>query len=331
MKNQYPEFNIKAFSKFSNKRLAEVRRFVSHCKKIDGFDTLFYWESIKNRKNLGINEILCYVADELVGYLALYHFEEHEIEITVITHPDYRTPSLHGLLWEQAKRAVAQYAVDIKRFVFTCNQQLLPLKEYLYRLGAECSEYTYKLALSAKKYPQVVMPEKTSPLQLRKATYLDVPALVNLEMDCFQVAEEIYKNHLFKTLEDPTKEIMVASLGEKIIGKIHVQIEKNNAFLYDFCVEQDEQKKGYGSFLLLHTVRELFERQVKKVSVDVIDEQDLKWYIKFNFECISIYEHWKLTPCIDPLKEREKQLEALLLNFHCHQVQDQLSLTFYKH
>jgi len=331
MKSQLSNFHIKAFSKFSKKRLAEVRRFVARCKKLDGSEALFYWESIKNRKNLGINEILCYVADELVGYLALYHFEEHEIEITVITHPDYRTPALYALLWEQAKRAVAQYSVDITRFVFTCNQQLLSLKDYLNRLGAECSEYTYKLALTAKSCSKIEALIEEFPIELRKATQSDIPALTRLEMNCFQVAKEIYKNHLLKTLEDPTKEIIVAIKNEKIIGKIHMQIEKSNVLVYDFCVEPEEQRKGYGSFLLLGVARQLFNRQMKKIFIDVVDEYDLKWYTKFNFKRVATYEHWKLIPCIDPLKEREKQLEALLLNFHCHQVQDQLSLTFYKH
>ena len=331
MKKQSHDFNIKAFSKFSPKRLAEVRRFVALCKKLDGSEALFYWESIKNRKNLGINEILCYIGDELVGYLALYHFEAHEIEITVITHPDYRTPTLYALLWEQAKRAVAQYSVDITRFVFTCNQQLLSLKDYLNRLGADCSEYTYKLALSVKNCPKIETLGEGFPVELRKATPLDIPALTDLEMNCFQVSKEIYKNHLLKTFEDPSKEIMVAIKEEKIVGKIHVQIEKSNVLVYDFCVDPIEQRKGYGSFLLLGAARQLFNRQIKKMFIDVVDEYDLKWYTKFNFKCISTYEHWKLTPCADPLKEREKQLETLLLNFHCHQVQDQLSLTFYKH
>jgi N-acetylglutamate synthase-like GNAT family acetyltransferase len=330
MKNKSVEFTIKAFSKFSNKRLREVKQFVAQCKKLDGCEALFYWESIRNRKNLGVNEILCYVAGDLVGYLALYHFEEHEIEITVLTHPDYRSPSLYALLWERAKHAVAQYSVDITRFVFTCNQQFSSLKGYLNRLGAQCSEYTYKLALSAKNCPRLAL-EQTCPMVLRKATHLDVPALVRLEMNCFQVTKEVYRNHLLKTLMDPAKEIMVVVNERVIVGKLHIQVEKRNVLLYDFCVEPTEQKKGYGSFLLLSVARQLFDRQIKTIFVDVVDECDLQWYTKLNFKHVSIYEHWKLTPCIDPLKEREKQLETLLLNFHCHQVQDQLSLTFYKH
>ena len=57
---------------------------------------------------------------------------------------------------------------------------------------------------------------------------------------------------------------------------------------------------------------------LKKVWVDVNDATGLSRYKKFNFKIVTTYEHWTLPVFMDPLKQREKQLEELILNFQCY-------------
>jgi N-acetylglutamate synthase-like GNAT family acetyltransferase len=323
---------IQTFRTLSKKRLASVKRFVSQCKKSDGYLSIFYWSSIEDRKNPGTNEILCYAEDEkLVAYVALYHFEAHEIEITLMIDAAYRNTAFYTLLWEQIKQAITQCPIEITRFVFTVNQSASSFKEFLQGLGARVFDCTYKLAVTARNFAKIKTIDNC-PLTFRKAVRADIPALLRLEEDEFQVSEVDYKQYLLQTAEDPNKAIFIAIINEKIMGKIHVQIAKKKvAYLYDLNIDVVEQDKGYGSLLVYYVLGHFFEQSFTKVLVDAMDESNLHWYENFNFKCIATIEHWKMSAQLSPMKEREKQLDAILLNFHSQPVQDQLSLSVYKH
>lgn len=324
---------LETCTKLSKKKLASVKRFVSSCKKSDGYLPVFYWGSIEDRKNPGINEILCYAEDEtLIGYVALYHFDAHEIEITLIIDSAYRNNLFYTLLWDQIKQAITQCPVEIMRFVFTLNQSFFSFKEFLRGLGARVFDCTYKLALTARSFSKIEI-QNESTLTFRKALRADIPALLQLEVDCFEVSEVEYRRYLLQTSADPDKEIIVATNNGNIIGKVHVQLQvaKKTAYLYDLSIDVVEQGKGYGSLLVYKTLSLLFRRSFNKVLVDTTDESHLNWYESFNFKCIATIEHWKISAHLSPMKEREKQLDAILLNFHSQPVQDQLAHAFYKH
>ncbi len=338
MKEQLKNLKLVALSKLSAKRLLEAKRLVSHCKRSDGFEPIFYWSSIENRKNPGIHEILCYTADQkLVGYVALYHFEEHEVEVTSVVHPDHRSQEVYGLMFDHMKKVIADYPVEIKRYVFTCNHESLALKEYLGNQGASCAGFTRKLALTAHQYEKLKNQKGSSALtsesavHLRIAHYTDIPELIQLGVKCFGVSLRDYQRYLMKAFQDPTKVIFVVQSDNKIVGKLHAHIEKKKAYLYDLCIDPEHQNQGYGGTLLCGTLKDLFEHNIRQVVIDVSDENGSNWYEKFNFKCRTTYEHWKLPVFINPLKQREKQLEELLLNFQCYQVQDQMSDSVYKH
>ncbi len=331
MESQIKNLSISTFSKFSKQKITEAKRFVSTCKRLDRCTPIFYWNSIADRRNPGINEILISNPEKaIVAYIALYHFEEKEVEITIAAHPDYRTTALYALMWDEIKRAVGKYPIPISRFTFTCNEKQPFLKEYLIQLGAHCSQYTYKLQLSAAGFAKIPM-QGSLPIDLRSATDEDIPALLHLEKECFQIPEAIYTEHLLQKLKDPQEDIIMAVQGDRVVGKLHIQTDKTHVFLYDFCVDPVDQGKGIGGYLLYGVLKKFFAHNTKKVFIDVINIQDLNWYKKFQFTCAQIYEHWKLAAIKNPVKEREKQLDTLLLNFHSPQVQDQLSPTFYKH
>ncbi len=323
---------LQTLTNLPKKTLATVKRFVSRCKKSDGYLPIFYWSSIEDRKNPGTNEILCYTEDEtLVGYLALYHFDAYEIEVTLSIDPAYRNPLFYALLWEQIKQSIKQCPVEITRFVFTINQSFFSFKEFLQGLGARVFDCTYKLALTAQSFSKMGILDDEKTLTFRKALKTDVPALLQLEVDNFQVSEGEYKQYLLQTTVDPEKEIIVAVSHQKIIGKVHVQFVKKAAYLYDLCIDEREQGNGYGSLLVYRVLKDLFRRSFTKVLVDATDESHLAWYESFNFKCIATIEHWRMSVHLSPIKERERQLDSILLNFHSQPVQDQLSHAFYKH
>lgn len=343
MENQLNRLRVAAFVQLPSAKLKEVKQFVARCKRVDGYNPIFYWHSIAQRKNLVVNELLCYTAfNVLVGYLALYHFEENEVEITMMVDPQYRHPTFYAALLAHVKRVTAEYPIDLQRYVFTCNTRYKDLKEYVIGLGAACSQVTHKLLLTAKNFELSTMPEEIqktlqqalSVITFRKASVEDMLSLMNLEVDAFQTSREVYKEQLLQTFQDTKKEIIVLIKNQQIIGKLHIQFEQRTAVIYDLCVATHEQGQCYGSLLLYSVLKVLFGKGIIKILVNIENDAYLQWYQKFHFKRLAICEHWKIAAHkIEATVNRkyEKQLENLMLNFHCYQVQEQLSHPVYKH
>ncbi len=326
------KLKIYTFSKLSKQKLLEVRTFVAQCELIDREPARFYWENIADRKNRSVNEILCYSRDVLVAYLALYHFEAQELEVTLMVHPDYRTPTFYGVLWTQLKQAMSRFSIDIGRYVFTCNQQFYSLKDYMRRLGAECAEWTYQLAISPGLYAKSVHDPLIAQVRWRAASIEDIPLLTAIETENFKISETVYEAHLQKTLENSKKAIWIAEIDDQVAAKIHVErVNAKKAVLYDFCMPMIAHNQQYEVAILQSMLDRLFQESLKKIEVEVTDEYDLHWYKRLNFKCIHTYEHWRLRPYVSPLKERVKQLDTLLLNFNCCQTQDPSPFVVYKH
>jgi len=337
MKQQAKSFQVFSLAKLSPQHLKEVKHLAALCKRVDGFDPVFYWNTIENRRNPGIHEFLCYSLDStLVGYLAIYHFEEQEVEVTLVVHPDYRAHNIQGRLFEKLKQAVAESPIDISRYVFTCNQENTLLKEFLKTESAHCAGVTRKLALTARHYEKLKIAYEIAggellPVVLTLAEKNHIPALAKLGARCFGVAMADYQYYLEQALSDPSKRIIVMRYQEKVIGKVHAHLDKRKAFLYDLCVDPAFQNQGLGGTLLCRALQMLFDEKMTQAIVDVSHDSTLTWYEKFKFKCTTTYEHWKLPVFVAPLKQREKNLDELLLNFQCSQVQDQLAQVVSRH
>lgn len=330
------KLKIYAFSKLSTRKLLEVQRFLARCQKTDGHTARFYWDSIQQRKNQGVNDVLCYAPDKtLIAYMALYHFEENEAEVTLMVHPDYRSPLFYSMLWEQLKQAMARYSIHIGHYIFTCNQQFHSLKDYIQRLGAECTEWTYQLCITPTLYAK--SKAQSNPflqtVQWRRASPADLALLAKIETDNFKLSTQVYEAHLGNIFEDPHKMIWIASIADQVVGKIHVDTDDpRKAILYDFCIPLEAQNKGCEAILVQSMLSLLWEQlSVKKILVDVTDEYDLHWYKRLNFKCVGVYEHWRLRAYVNPIKERVKQLDSMLLNFNCYQMQEHSPRVLQKH
>lgn len=326
------KLNIVTFSKLSRQKLLEVKALLAECQEMDGHPARFYWENIEDRKNRSVNEILCYKQGKLIAYLALYHFEVQELEVTLMVHPDYRKPTFYSMLWTQLKEAMHRFSIEINRYVFTCNQQFYSFKEYMRQLGAECSEWTYQLTISPRLYAKLLPDPLLEQVRWRQATFSDIPLLSAIETDNFKISPDVYQAHLQKTIENPAKAIWIAEMNQRVVGKIHLEtLNPKKAMLYDFCMPMSAHQQEYEVAILQSMLKQLFEKSFKKIIVEVTDEYDLHWYKRLNFKCIDTYEHWHLRSYVSPLKERVKQLDHLLLNLNCCQMQDPSPLIVYKH
>ncbi len=336
MESQLKQLRIATFSELSPQHLKAVKRFIMVCGKYDGYEPIFYWNNIEHRKNKGQNDLIVYNdANEIIAYLALYHFEENEVEITLMVAPEYRQPSFYAMLLEQVKQMIASYPVNISHFVFTCNQKDKALKKYIQGLAGNNTYTVHKMALTVKRFSKLraggleFIPMEH--INIRRATFADLVGLVRLDAECYGFPSNIYHEKNSEILENPHKRIMVAVKNNKVIGKMNILFDKKYASLYDLCIAPEERGNGYAAVLLQNIFKTVFELGMNKILLDAEDELHMQWYQKLNFTCKASYEQWKVEVPKDIAREHDKQVAALFLNYQCHHVQDQMSLSTYKH
>ena len=65
------------------------------------------------------------------------------------------------------------------------------------------------------------------------------------------------------------------------------------AYLHDFCVLPEFQKKGHASFFLRSIVNSLFENdQIERIELDAGSDELGKFYRKNNLTQMACFEYW---------------------------------------
>lgn len=328
---------IRLFSKLTENLLADVKKLVRDCKALDGFESPFHWDCVEHRKNPFIHEILCYMDQTLVGYMALYYFKEKEVEITLVIHPEYRQIKVLRLIWEQIKLTVHRNKIETEFYTFTIHQKDECIINVLKEAEANKVSQVYKLVLSQKGFigvrakigtgtePEIEIDNDNDnkTIQIRSAEITDKASLIELECACFGTNAKAYHDNLEFLFRDSKQMIFVLEDNKVIIGKAHYKIEGNEAFLFDFCIKPSEQSKGFGNILLKQSLQEVFNKinpennlpLVNKVYLETDSPNFLKWYKKIGFKEMAIFEHWKLYyPGF--IKFHDQQYRSLVLNHY---------------
>lgn len=105
---------------------------------------------------------------------------------------------------------------------------------------------------------------------IRFAKKEDLPALSSLENICFK-EETFHKKQLRYLLLKAKSIILVASLGDKIIGSAIILLRNNisNARIYSLNVHPAHRRAGVAGLLMDNALEILKERGFKKVTLEV--------------------------------------------------------------
>jgi ribosomal-protein-alanine N-acetyltransferase len=117
----------------------------------------------------------------------------------------------------------------------------------------------------------------------------DLGRIVSLEQEVFK--ENAFPKRLLKKLIVNHRFFLKLEKGEKkrdLIGFIIVLNDgKENVNIVNFLIKPDCQNKGYGSYLLQHTIEKV--KQLKLINkivlnVQISNKKAIKMYEKFNFK-----------------------------------------------
>lgn len=230
----------------NRKQLKDLERLQFESEQQD-FILKLNWETLRNRNGIMQNDFFHYEENSLVGFVGLYEFG-NKVEICGMVHPDFRR---RGIFTNLVKEAIgASIRREYKAIILNTPGQSHSGKEFLKRLPCEFafSEYQMKWSLiELQDYEDII---------IRPSQESDAETEIQLDIQCFQFQEKEARDyHQRIQMEDTLKTLMIEAEGVTV-GKIRIDHNGSEAWIYGFSIFPEYQGKGIGKKVLQKVVAE---------------------------------------------------------------------------
>ncbi|MBN6187566.1 GNAT family N-acetyltransferase [Aneurinibacillus sp. BA2021] len=268
----------------------DIRQLAAQCKEKENIEIKLIWDMLDRRSSQETNDFLYYENGTLLGYLALYQFNQREIEIVGMTHPEHRQRGIFKALTEEALSEGRRR--EVYRLLFVCPRQSAGAKHFAASVGStySFSEYHMKLKERTSYNP-------SSPIYLKRADMADIDLLTALNQSGFLMEEQEARGYTIQTLESPNDQTYIAYLQKTglPIGKISVMTSPDDTFIYGFCVDSAFRGQGHGRHILSLTLDELQKQQLTHIALEVACENEnaLHLYQSCGFEKAFVHDYYE--------------------------------------
>ncbi|HXW01178.1 MAG TPA: GNAT family N-acetyltransferase [Anaerolineae bacterium] len=272
-------------------QLVDIQRLETTCNQFEGLAMKLNWSTLHDRPKEQSSDFLYYADSQLVGYLALYGFNQREVEVSAMTHPDHRRQGIFRQLLAAANLELKERQVP--EFLFICERASASGVACMQAIAARYDFSEYKMGLQQAGVKPGPAP---ADLQLRPARPEDIDALVKMDESCFRVSADAAKRWMAHDLADSKRRILLATFGPVEIGKIHVLINEAETYISGFCLLPEYRRKGYGKIILTRTLDQLVADQGRPISLEVATENEhaLSLYEHCGFRTITAYDYYRL-------------------------------------
>lgn len=271
-------------------QLAQIQQLEIICNQFEALTMKLNWMLLQDRSGDQSNDFLAYVDGQLVGYLAMYGFNQREAEISAMVHPNYRRRGIFKQLLDLANKELK--ARTIPELLFICEQSSAAGKVCMQAVAA-CYEFSeYKMRWQEPSAFGI----GASALQLQLARLEDIPELVRLDEICFGVAAEVAQRWLAQDMTDPQRRVWLATLGPLKIGKINIWSNETETYISGFCIWPEYRGQGYGKTVLTRILEQLAAEHHAQVVLEVACENEhaLALYQQCGFRTVTAYDYYRL-------------------------------------
>ena len=277
-------------------QIADIQQLETACNQFEGLAMKLNWSMLQDRPKEQSSDFFYYADGQLVGYLALYGFNQREAEVSAMTHPEHRRQGIF-------KQLLAAANLELKKrhvpdFLFICERASASGTACMQAIAAgyDFSEYKMRLQQPWNK-PGAVSVE----LQLRPGRPEDITDLAHMDELCFGVSVEAVKHWMDHDLADSNRRVFLATLGPVKIGKINVLLNEVETYISGFCVLPEYRRQGYGKIILTRTLEQLVAEDRHNISLEVATENEhaLSLYEHCGFRTITAYDYYRLPVMVE--------------------------------
>lgn len=229
------------------KQLQDIKQLQLLCETEEQLQLKLNWDMLKSRTEQEQTDFLHYIDGQLVGFLALYDFGK-KYEICGMVHPNFRRQGIFSKLFAEATAYVSQTKSNIE-LLLNAPENSDSAKGWLMQIPCDYAFSEHQMKWNPTFISKL---EHNSEVLLRKITKEDLDLLVQLDVLCFDFQEEAALKMNKRIFNDGIS--YVIEHDGKRVGKIRVNQEQQDSWIYGFAILPAEQGKGIGRKALTQVV-----------------------------------------------------------------------------
>lgn len=229
------------------KQLYDIEQLQKEVEAFDNINLKLNWEMLRERDSDQL-DFLHYENNELVAFIGLYPFGS-TVEVTGMVKPRERRKRYFTQLFEKAMDSSSK--IGYKKILLNAPSTAKEAKGFLKKQKA-----IYSFTEHQMRWKQRPLTISSSEFKLRPTERKDLDLRVQLDMIAFDLSEEDALASENVISSDQDTDLLMIEVNHKTIGKIQIQIEDNQAWIYGFSILPEYQGQGIGSNVLRYLVKE---------------------------------------------------------------------------
>ena len=254
----------------ATKQLDDIKQLQQEVEVYDVLELKLNWEMLRARNSDQL-DFFYYENDELLAFIGLYPFGS-TVEVTGMVKPAERRKGHFTKLFEEAMTSVHQSGY--KTILLNASASAEAAKVFLAKQGAVYSFSEHQMRWESQRL------SAPSGFTLRHSESIDLDMRIRLDVEAFDMTLEdaIAMESVISGERD--RDMLMIDVNNETIGKVWVQREAGEAWIYGFSILPEHQGKGIGRKVLQQIVKQQSEAGYS-VHLDVETE---------NAHALGLYE-----------------------------------------
>ncbi|GER86923.1 acetyltransferase [Dictyobacter vulcani] len=272
--------------------LGAIRALAEECNNYEQLDLKLNWPTLHSRSKQESSDFLYYEQGKLIGYLAVFHFNTHEAEISGMVSPAWRRRGIFTTLLDAARKECQRR--KLPSLLFIVQHHSASGQAFAAALHPQYDHSEYHMTWDPAVVP---VPVVSSVLQFRQAQVEDLPILKAVTAAAFQMPVDGVDWYTEKAIKYSTRTYYLASIDSRVVGKIDVNYDVQEAYIAGFGVLPEYQGRGYGRQMMNWTIQEILRHDQQHIVLEVSVDNDnaLGLYTSCGFRQVSSDDYYRQT------------------------------------
>lgn len=230
----------------SKDQLLQIKELQEVCEGNDQIKLKLNWEMLRNRAGNVKEDFFYYDKDQLVGFLGKYYFGS-KVEICGMVHPNYRRKGIFTNLLREGLES----SMNATSILLNAPAASITAQEFIKNQKCHYSFSEYQMVWKGNGV-QAFEPI----IKLSDTTKEDFEFISRIDVECFGFEEKDAQTFNARVLNEPNRKCYIIEVNGEKIGKLSVQREHQESWIYGFAILPKYQGFGYGKNTLLQIIEQ---------------------------------------------------------------------------